>query len=131
MEQFYGTVIDYIEGASNFRDMAVSKIASLEKENRKLKQQQGTTTAFKGLVSKMASAGIIDDLNAAYFSNNTSSGNIEQQIGKLSALIRQEASSKQADIPSPYKVSKQSVTRTKNSAKDIAEARLRNIRPTK
>ena len=99
-------VIDYLEDTNKTHAMLSSKIASLAKENDNLLgHTKASLNMFKGLVNKMASAGLIDRPNEAYLTKNANESNIDEYLGKLSALIEEGAEKKAAERAiSPYAV---------------------------
>lgn len=102
-------VVNYLEQAEQVRSAFTQKIASLEKEKESLRSASIPTETVKELVSKLASAGLIDQFNAAYFMKNASATNGSQCISRLVSLLSTgDASNKEASVPTPFKVEKPS-----------------------
>lgn len=104
--QIATAVVDYLQDTNRTYALVTSKIASLtEEKNNLLEHNKVSLDMFKGLVNKMASAGLIDRPNEAYLIKNANEGNIDEYLGKLSALIEEGADNKKAaDSVSPYSV---------------------------
>jgi len=104
-KQFLMTVTDYMAGAAKLRDDMTSKIAGLTRENERLRGGRVTSAVFRDVVSKLASAGLVDKPNQAHFDKTTTDGNVADQLAKLANLLtRASVVGKSASSPAPYKV---------------------------
>ena len=107
--QLIQQMTDYMAVTADARKLATSKIASLEKENATLRAKAVSVDAVKNLVSKLASAGVVDATHEAYFTRNVSDGNVSVVVEKLiNSLGSKQASTinKDAVATSPYRVVK-------------------------
>lgn len=101
---FLIAVTDYMARSVQLRDTMTSKIASLNEEVKQLRQRQVSSDALKDVVSKLASAGLVDEPNRAFFTRSTNDSNVGVQLQRLSALLKTDVAEKQASAPSIFKV---------------------------
>lgn len=127
--QFYSNVVNALQAAKKANDIMTAKVASQAKEIEDLKahKTEGSDN-YKELVSKLASAGVIDNLNEAYLKHNVNDGNLPEFITKLASLI-EDKPVKQAGN-TPYEVSAVTSTATAPTGDKYLEEcnkRLRDI----
>lgn len=106
------TVTEYMAVTADARELAAIKIASLEKENASLRKYRVTPASVKKLVAKLASEGLVDPVNEAYFTQNISDDTVSVLVDRLATVIKDNPATKIASknnaVRSPYRV----VTRT-------------------
>lgn len=126
-KQLISAMVDYMASESDLRDELVHKVASLSKENDILRSRNVSATAFKAVVSKLASAGLVDDFNKAHFDSVTSDDNVGMQLEKLAACLQKSVVEKEAADQSPYKVKKATYVSTQDSASRQLEDRISKL----
>lgn len=112
--QLYQMVTDAMTSADNAYKAMCRKVASQEKELEELRAREAGSEGFKNLVAKLASVGVVDELQAAYLKDNVTDGNVGTFMVKLASAIEP------APIPaSPYEVSNFPVGEEKKSDEDL------------
>lgn len=126
-KQLISAMVDYMASESDLRDELVHKVASLSKENDSLRSRNVSATAFKAVVSKLASAGLVDDFNKAHFDSVTRDDNVGMQLEKLAACLQKSVVEKEAADQSPYKVKKTAYVSTQDSASRQLDDRISKL----
>lgn len=120
MNDILNAVASYMESTEVLKNATAIKIASLEDTNRGLAtKQQAMAESVGALVSKMASAGIINDIQAAHLSTVARNVDVAQSIDKLNALLDSNASKKVATAPQLYTVAESSQDELNNNNAEI------------
>lgn len=120
------TLLEYMEETEKVRSALISKVASLEKEASTLRQAVITADAVRKLVGKLASAGVIDRFNAAYFTKNASDTNAGQCLRRLLGLLDTSGAGKTASAPSPFTLEKAPAVPTDREEREYRD-RLANL----
>lgn len=98
-------VAAYMDSTEDFRHTAVRKIASLQQGNEELRMdKKAIASSVEALVTKMASAGLINDVHAAHLSTKANDLDIVASINKLTDLITADTAQKMAKAPQLYTV---------------------------
>jgi hypothetical protein len=126
-KQLAKAVADYMAETSDLRGRLVHKIASLSKENEQLRARAIPSSAFKAVVSKLASAGLVDEPNKAHFDSTTKDDNVGMQLEKLAAYLQKSVVEKEASVQSPYKVKKNAGVSTQDSASRQLDDRISKL----
>lgn len=126
-KQLAKAVADYMAETSDLRGRLVHKIASLSKENEQLRKRAIPSSAFKAVVSKLASAGLVDEFNKAHFDSTTKDDNVGMQLEKLAAYLQKSVVEKEASVQSPYKVKKNAEVSTQDSASRQLDDRISKL----
>lgn len=117
--ELLNAVADYMSNTEDFRNTAVRKIASLQKGNDELTlDKQAIAKSVEALVTKMASAGIINDVHAAHLSTKAHSLDVVASLNKLTDLLEENASQKMAKAPQLYTVD-ESINITNNNTSEF------------
>ena len=129
MTDVLNAVADYMESTEALRRSTAIKIASLENTNKELSTANGAVSgAVEVLVSKMASAGIINDIQAAHLSTIAHNGRAAESVCKLNALLDDNASKKVATAPQLYTVEESTQESNKNNKSEIEASWMSKLR---
>ena len=111
-------VSDYMQSTEVFRDVTARKIASLQDSNDVLSADKAAiASSVEALVTKMASAGIINDMYAVHLSTKAAKQmDIAASLNKLSELIDENTSKKMATAPQLYMVDESSNSNNNNTS---------------
>jgi hypothetical protein len=101
LQEIFSQVTEALGAADRGQKILCEKIASQSKEIERLKATKDCSESFKGLVDKLASCDVVDDLHAVYLKSNVTDANVNEFITKLANVI---APAKTAKM-SPYEVS--------------------------
>lgn len=97
-------VLDCMAGAAQVRSALVTKIASLQEENDRLRKNAVDASSVRQLATALASHGVIDRFNEAYFNKSASDGNAGQALARLLSILPKRASKEASAAPSPFRV---------------------------
>lgn len=103
IQEIFMKMTEALEAADRGQRILNAKIASQAEEIRTLRGKPATadcSEAVKGLVEKLASVGVVDELEALYFKDNVTGENADDLLVKLASAI----APRQAYV-SPYEVS--------------------------
>ena len=119
IKEIFMKMTEALEAADRGHKILNAKIASQAQEIKTLREKPETpdcSEAVRGLVEKLASVGVIDNLDAVYFKENVNCKNASDLLVKLASAV-----TPQKTYPSPYEVSDYPVAETgKNTPVDEA-----------
>lgn len=120
-------VLDCMAGAAQVRSALVTKVASLQDENNRLRRNAVDGNTVKQLVGAFASTGAIDKFNEAYFNKQASDENAGQALKRLLSMLP-KSEVKTASAVSPFKADiNGSATRAENSGEAAYARRLSEL----
>lgn len=105
VNEIFNKTVDALAAADRAQKAMTSKIASQQEELNALRSIKGCSGGFKELVAKMASAGVVDELQAVYLKDNVTDNNVNEFLVKLANVVNPRQTP-----ASPYEMSQIPVT---------------------
>lgn len=121
-------VLDCLAGAAQVRSALVSKIASLQEDNNRLRQGAVRGGVVKQLVGALTESGIIDRFNGAYFQKCACDENAASVLARLLSILPKEGAKVASTPASPFKVDTGATNvRAENSSEATLSRRLAEL----